>query len=517
MAIDREISRRMAIDRGTAIDRGISRQMAIDRGMATRGSTTRRTVEALHTRTNELPTALEEQQAIPHWQIGNRTRDNRSAIQTVQILAVRGRALPTAQIPAVRDRALQIARTVTVEEQAVEAAIASAIAQYLIATLVRTVHSVAAPEGLMEVKRGATAPADREVCSHHAAAAEAEAVAEAGAVGVGDREPMLTRGAHMILRGQSYYLSSLNRAGASFLLLLLVGHSEAQGTKSAVAPAPAKQQMFASADQAADALIKAAEIFDVVQLEDILGPDSHDLIVTSDPMLDKQHAERFVAKAHEAKTVTIDPKRPTVATLSVGSDNWPMPIPIVKKNEQWHFDSRKGKLEVLYRRIGENELDVIDLCEGFVEAQKEYALEQHDGSGVNQYAQRLISTPGKHDGLAWKNEDGTWGGSVSEDIAEKIQAGYSANSEPFHGYYFKILKKQGPAAPLGAMNFVVDDIMIGGFALVAVPAQYRVTGVNSFMVGSDGIVYQKVLGPDSPKIIQTIDTYNPDKTWTPVR
>ncbi len=321
----------------------------------------------------------------------------------------------------------------------------------------------------------------------------------------------------MILRGQSYYLSSLKRARASVLLLLLVGHSEAQGTKSAVGPAAVKQQMFASADQAADTLIKAAEAFDVVQLEYILGPDSHDLIVTSDPVLDKQRAEQFVAKAHEAKTVTIDPKRPTVATLSVGSDNWPMPIPSITRNGQWYFDSPKGRLEILYRRIGENELDVIDLCQGYVEAQKAYALEQHDGSGVNQYAQRLVSTPGKHDGLAWQNEDGTWGGSVGKVIAEAIQAGYSPNSKPFHGYYFKILKKQGSAAPLGKMDFLVDNIMIGGFALVAVPAQYRVTGVNSFMVGSDGIVYQKALGPDSAKAIQEIDTYNPDKTWTPVR
>lgn len=321
----------------------------------------------------------------------------------------------------------------------------------------------------------------------------------------------------MILRGQSNYLPSLEKAGAFVLLLLFAWHSGAQGTKTSVASAPAKQQMFASADQAADALVKAAETFDVAQLEYILGPDAHDLIVSSDPVLDKQRAEQFVAKAHEAKTVKIEPNKPTVATLSIGSDDWPVPIPIVKKNGQWYFDSQKGRLEILYRRVGEDELDVIDLCRGYVEAQKAYALEQHDGSGVNQYAQRIVSTPGKQDGLAWQNADGSWGGPVGEVAAQAIQDGYGPASKPFHGYYFKILKKQGPAAPLGAMNFVVNDIMIGGFALVAVPSQYRVTGVNSFMVGSDGIVYQKTLGPDSLKAIQDIDTYNPDKTWKAVR
>jgi hypothetical protein len=140
-------------------------------------------------------------------------------------------------------------------------------------------------------------------------------------------------------------------------------------------------------------------------------------------------------------------------------------------------------------------------------------LEKHDGSELNQYAQRIVSTPGKHDGLAWQNPDGSWGGPVGETIAKVLQQGYAPNSPPFHGYYFKVLKGQGPAAPMGQMDFVVEGIMIGGFALAAAPAQYRVTGVQTFIVSHDGIVYQKDLGPDTLKIFKSMDRYNPDKTW----
>jgi len=161
-------------------------------------------------------------------------------------------------------------------------------------------------------------------------------------------------------------------------------------------------------------------------------------------------------------------------------------------------------------------LDAIDVCIGYVEAQHEYASQKHDGSTVNQYAQRIISTPGKQDGLAWKTPDGTWAGPVGEDIAKVIAEGYSQRSEPFHGYYFKTLKGQGPAAPMGEMSFVVNGVMIGGFALVAAPATYRVTGVKTFIVSHTGIVYQKDLGPSTLDQFHLLEQYNPDKTWTPV-
>src|SRR5881227_4329138 len=146
-------------------------------------------------------------------------------------------------------------------------------------------------------------------------------------------------------------------------------------------------------------------------------------------------------------------------------------------------------------------------------AQHEYAQEKHDDSKVNQYAQRIISTPGKHDGLAWQNSDGTWGGPVGEGVAKALEQGYSKQGQPFHGYYFKVLKGQGPAAPMGEMDFVVEGAMIGGFALAAAPAQYRVTGVKTFIVGPDEVVYEKDLGVDTLKTFATIDRFNPDKTW----
>jgi Protein of unknown function (DUF2950) len=177
-----------------------------------------------------------------------------------------------------------------------------------------------------------------------------------------------------------------------------------------------------------------------------------------------------------------------------------------------------GRQEILYRCIGENELDAIQACRGYVEAQKVYALTIHNDSGVNQYAQKIISTPGKQDGLYWKNADGTSGGPIGEEVAKAIEEGYNYNNVKqggFHGYYFKILKGQGPAAPIGRINYVIEGVMIGGFALVAVPAEYKVTGVKTFIVSNDGIVYQKDLGPNSLEIAKKMELYNPDSTWQP--
>ena len=195
--------------------------------------------------------------------------------------------------------------------------------------------------------------------------------------------------------------------------------------------------------------------------------------------------------------------------------DWPFPVPIVKRGGKWSFDAKAGRQEIFLRRIGRNELDAIQICHGFVEAQHEYALLKREGSGVNQYAQRIISTPGKQDGLAWQNANGTWGGPVGENAARAIESGYKAG-EPYHGYYFKVLKGQGPAAPLGEMDFVVKGLMIGGFALIATPAQYRVTGVKTFMVSHDGVVYEKDLGPNTLEVAKGIERFNPDKTWSPV-
>jgi len=293
----------------------------------------------------------------------------------------------------------------------------------------------------------------------------------------------------------------------SLASLLAAEKEKAKDTASAPA---SNQKQFASAKEAADALVLAASTFDQNALKEILGPESDDIIASEDPVQDKNRAMKFAAKAKEK--IALEQKGDH-AIMEVGTDVYPLPIPIVKQKGKWFFDTKIGKEEILNRRIGANELDAITICRGFDDAQKEYAEQKHDDSKVNQYAQKVISTPGKHDGLAWKNPDGTWGGPVGETVANALAEGYSEKGKPFHGYYFKVLTKQGPNAPMGEMDFVVGGAMIGGFGLAAAPAEYRVTGVKTFMVGPDGVVYEKDLGPDTLKTFQNLDTYNPDKTW----
>lgn len=304
-----------------------------------------------------------------------------------------------------------------------------------------------------------------------------------------------------------------------FVLLTLstffasLAYAGVQSQQSSLPSTGSAQKTFDSPQQAAEALIQAAGNYDVPALKAIFGPAGEDLVSSSDPVQAKNTALAFAAKAQEKNAVTLDPQNPKRAVLSVGNDDWPLPIPLIERNGRWLFDTKAGREEILYRRIGANELDAIQICRGYVEAQHEYAMEKHDGAEVNQYAQRVISTAGKHDGLVWRNPDGTLGGPVADEIAEALQQGYTTRGQPFHGYYFKILKAQGPAAPLGPMDFVVNGAMIGGFALVAAPADYRVTGVKTFLVGYDGIVYEKDLGPDTLNIFKNMEVYNPDKTW----
>ena len=292
-------------------------------------------------------------------------------------------------------------------------------------------------------------------------------------------------------------------------LLLLASPALAQSA------APA-QKTFPSAQAAAEAIVSAAETFDVVALKAILGPEGIDLVVTEDAVLDKIQATEFAATAREKLVVATDPKNAQQATLITGKGEWPMPIPVVKVGTAWRFDTVAGRREILFRRIGRNELDAIQVCRGFVEAQGEYASQKRDGARVNQYAQKVISTPGKQDGLAWQNPDGTWGGPVGETIARAIADGYRDRYEPYRGYYFKVLKGQGPAAPLGALDFVVQGAMIGGFALVAAPADYEKTGVKTFIVSHDGVVWQKDLGPKTLEAFRAMERFDPDKSWSPV-
>jgi hypothetical protein len=307
---------------------------------------------------------------------------------------------------------------------------------------------------------------------------------------------------------------------ATLLAALLVAlsssvavHAQPLSESSAATSPQIAQTGFATPQEAAAALIKAAGDDDLQALTAMFGQDGEDLVSTADHVQDKNYAAAFAERAQKKNSVVIDAKDPNRATILVGDEAWPLPVPLVKKGGKWYFDSKTGHDEVLYRRIGANELDAIQICRGFVEAQEEYASEVHDNSGINQYAQRMISTGGKQDGLAWKNSDGSWGGPVSETIAKAIQEGYTTRGEPFHGYYFKVLNGQGPAAPNGELNYVINGVMIGGFALVAWPAEYKVTGVQTFIVSYSGIVYQKDLGPDTGKIAAALELYNPDKTW----
>lgn len=296
------------------------------------------------------------------------------------------------------------------------------------------------------------------------------------------------------------------RLGAATLLcsLFLAGCGEKQQLPD---------RTFASAEEAVTALITAAEQFNVPELKAILGPDGDVLVASEDSIMDRNNARDFVEQAKAQQRLDFDSTK-TSATLVVGMDDWPMPIPIVKNGDKWYFDVAAGKEEVLRRRIGRNELDAIQACRSYVAAQYEYALSKHDGALVNQYAQRVISTPGKQDGLGWFDAAGNAQGPIAEGLARFISEGYTERYEPFHGYYFKILKSQGPAGPLGAMDFVVEGAMIGGFGLVASPAEYGVTGIQSFIVGSNGIVYQKDLGEKTVEAFKAMTKYDPDSTWT---
>lgn len=305
-------------------------------------------------------------------------------------------------------------------------------------------------------------------------------------------------------------------------LILVTDAAEKKQTTSAAAPpkqeaaatSQPNQKQFDTAAQAADALIQVAATSDLAGAKEILGPDGEDLVSSEDPVMDKQRALDFANKAKQKKSIVIDKKDANRAMLVVGNDDFPLPIPIVKSKGKWTFDTKVGREEILNRRVGANELNAIELCRGYVEAQHEYAAEKHDDAKVNQYAQHILSTPGKHDGLAWQNSDGTWAGPVGNEVAKALEEGYTATvGKPYHGYFFKVLKGQGAAAPMGEMDFVIGGAMIGGFALAAAPAEYRVTGVETFIVGPDGIVYQKDLGPDTLKTFQSMDRYNPDKTW----
>ncbi|NNM86384.1 MAG: DUF2950 domain-containing protein [Phycisphaerales bacterium] len=294
---------------------------------------------------------------------------------------------------------------------------------------------------------------------------------------------------------------------------------EAAGTDQ---PAPG-QAVFASDKDAAAALLAALKEQDHHQLHQIFGPALKEL-ASGDKVEDHRHFEAFVAHAKEK--FQLQKENANTSIILVGNKSWPFPIPIVQSaNGRWFFDTEAGKQEILTRRIGGDELEAIHVCHAYVIAQKIYFATGHDGSTLREYAQRLVSKPGTHDGLYWPATPGTPQSPFSALAAEAENAGYtpgvhpsgSHGPRPFFGYYFHILTRQGPAASGGARNYVVNGKMVNGFALVAYPDRYGASGVMSFIVNQDGQVYQKDLGPDTVELAKQMTSYNPDASWTLVR
>ncbi len=315
----------------------------------------------------------------------------------------------------------------------------------------------------------------------------------------------------MTTRTTSHHrIRSVAAAAAVALAMASFGASHPSAIQ---APAsPQGPRTFPSPEAAVQAAIEAAASGTTALLA-LLGPDGKDIVASGDAVQDQKDRADFVRLAREKTRIAKDPANPGRATLLVGNDEFPGAIPLVQKNGVWMWDAVEGRYELLIRRIGENELDTIAVCRGYVEAQLDYAALDPDKTGVHQYAQRVISTPGKHDGLYWPAEPGGPESPIGENIARAIAEGYTSKTQPYHGYYYKVLTAQGPSAPLGAMDFMVQGHMIGGFALVAWPANYRVTGVKTFIVGASGIVYERDLGVDTAKIAAAMTVFDPDKTW----
>jgi hypothetical protein len=279
------------------------------------------------------------------------------------------------------------------------------------------------------------------------------------------------------------------------------------------------QRTFATPGEAARALLVAAEADDLPALSGILGPGSDEILNSGDAVADRNNRARFVKKAQQSMRERIDPVKPNHASLLVGADNFPFPIPLVRTAGRWRFDTAAGKTEILVRRIGSNELDAIAACKAYVDAQYDYATEDRNKNGIPEYARKLISSPGRRDGLYWPGSDAPptrFAAGVEKAEAE----GYRKEGDaavPYHGYYFRILQAQGPNARGGELDYIQHGSMIGGFALVAWPAEYRVSGIKTFLVNQDGIIYEKDLGASTSAAAESMTKFNPDGTWQRVR
>ncbi len=278
------------------------------------------------------------------------------------------------------------------------------------------------------------------------------------------------------------------------------------------------QKSFASADEAVKTAVAAARSNSDKDLLAIFGTQAKDLLSSGDPVADKERRANFLA-AYDQKNRLVAEGESTI--LVIGNNDWPFPIPVVKKIEGWVFDTAKGREEVLNRRIGQNELDAAQVSLAYVDAQREYARKDRDGDGLVEYAQKFRSDPGKKNGLYWEAKAGDESSPLGPFAARAVKEGYGQNKPdkpaPYRGYYYRILTGQGKNAPGGAHSYLVKGNMIGGFALVAYPAEYGNSGIMTFIVNHDGKVFEKNLGKDSATVASSMKEYNPDSTWNAVK
>lgn len=298
----------------------------------------------------------------------------------------------------------------------------------------------------------------------------------------------------------------LRRTAALAVLAIITGVSVSTSADSVVA----KETVFATPEQAVDALMGAIRAGSQPELMKIFGPDGEKLVSSGDAVADAQAREKFLAEFTDGSKID---KQSDRAILVLGKDEWSFPIPIVQREGGWQFDAKAGEREILDRRIGANELYVIEVCGAYVGAQREYATRDRTGSGFLEYAQKFASRPGSHDGLYWPAREGDDESPIGPLMANARSEGYGAGDAPFHGYYYRILKGQGPAAKGGAYDYVVKGHMIAGFGLVAFPARYGASGIMTFIVNHDGIVFQKDLGPKTAELAGKLTRFNPDHTW----
>jgi hypothetical protein len=274
------------------------------------------------------------------------------------------------------------------------------------------------------------------------------------------------------------------------------------------------QKSFASPEEAFKSLVQAARSNDTTELAAVLGPGSQEIVSSGDPVADKSGRERFVTLYDEK--IVIEGAETGWAVVSLGNEDYPFPIPVVKDGDVWRFDTEAGKEELLNRRIGRNELEVIEVLRAYVDAQREYAATDWDGDGAVGFAQQIRSTPGNKDGLYWSAKDGEQESPLGPLAAEAAQEGYAKENTALYGYRYRILKAQGKDAAGGDFDYLVNGKMILGFAMVAYPAQYGASGIMTFIVNHNGIVYQKDLGEESASIAAAMNVFNPDSSWSMV-